>query len=212
MKIKKDSKDLVKGTISGGWDLLKHGSKYDMLVTLNQIVDFSDTEKFENGQFHFADDIAKNIANGDANHLALLDEADAYVARHGLDLPEDLEERKRWPDPECLSTPTRNLNLQEEGVTTILWATGYTVDYGWLDVNTFDERGKPLHQCGVSHESGIYFLGLPWQSRRGSSFIWGVWHDAKFVCDQIAIQHTYQSYKPASEAASMNTSSKLASA
>jgi len=32
---------------------------------------------------------------------------------------------------------------------------------------------------------------LPWQSRRGSSFIWGVWHDAKFVVDQIAIQESY---------------------
>ena len=49
MKIKKDSKDLVKGTISGGWDLLKNGSKYDMLVTLNQVIDFSDTETFSNG-------------------------------------------------------------------------------------------------------------------------------------------------------------------
>lgn len=31
----------------------------------------------------------------------------------------------------------------------------------------------------------------PWQSRRGSSFIWGVWHDAKYVADQIAIQRSY---------------------
>ena len=42
----------------------------------------------------------------------------------------------------------------------------------------------------------IYFLGLPWQSRRGSSFIWGVWHDAKFIADQIAIQHAYSTYLP----------------
>jgi putative flavoprotein involved in K+ transport len=37
----------------------------------------------------------------------------------------------------------------------------------------------------------LYFVGLPWQSRRGSSFIWGVWHDAKFVVDQIAIKQHY---------------------
>lgn len=170
------------------------------------------TEKYENGRFYFADDLAKNMANGDANHLALLDEADAYVLRHGLDLPEDLEERKRWPDPECLTNPTHNLDLQQAGITTILWATGYTVDYGWLDVDTFDEYGKPLHQRGVSREPGVYFLGLPWQSRRGSSFIWGVWHDAKFVCDQIAIQHTYETYKPASETEDMGTSPKAANA
>ncbi|MGB3148384.1 MAG: FAD-dependent oxidoreductase, partial [Paracoccaceae bacterium] len=39
-----------------------------------------------------------------------------------------------------------------------------------------------------------YFLGLPWQSRRGSSFIWGVWHDAKHLVDQIQIQRKYMEY------------------
>ena len=153
-------------------------------------------EKYEKNTFYFADDLAKNIKKGDINHLGLLVEADAYVKSHNLNLPIDLEERKRWPDPDCLTSPTRKLNLSKAGITTVLWATGYKVDYSWLDVNTFDELGKPLHQRGVSQEPGIYFLGLPWQSRRGSSFIWGVWHDAKFICDQIAIQHTYRSYKP----------------
>ena len=41
------------------------------------------------------------------------------------------------------------------------------------------------------------FLGLPWQSRRGSSFIWGVWHDARHVADQIAIQASYAAYDDA---------------
>jgi putative flavoprotein involved in K+ transport len=40
----------------------------------------------------------------------------------------------------------------------------------------------------------VYFLGLPWQSRRGSSFIWGVWHDAKYLADQIQIQRGYLAY------------------
>ena len=33
-------------------------------------------------------------------------------------------------------------------------------------------------------------------SRRGSTFIWGVWHDAKYIADQIAIQRQYQRYQP----------------
>ena len=39
---------------------------------------------------------------------------------------------------------------------------------------------------GVSAEEGIYFLGLPWLSMRGSSFIWGVWKDAKYLAEHIA--------------------------
>jgi len=86
-------------------------------------------------------------------------------------------------------------------VRTIIWATGYRSDYSWLKVDAFDERGQPKHQRGVSSESGIYFLGLPWQSRRGSAFIWGVWHDAKHVADRIATQRRYIAYHAAATAA-----------
>jgi putative flavoprotein involved in K+ transport len=48
----------------------------------------------------------------------------------------------------------------------------------------------------VSVEPGVYFLGLPWLSRRGSSFIWGVWHDARHVADHIATQRGYLAYAP----------------
>lgn len=44
---------------------------------------------FVDGVMHFADDLRTNIAAGDANYLSMLDEADAYVARNGLDLPEE---------------------------------------------------------------------------------------------------------------------------
>jgi putative flavoprotein involved in K+ transport len=40
----------------------------------------------------------------------------------------------------------------------------------------------------------VFFLGLPWQSRRGSAFIWGVWHDAKFLADRIVTQRRYSDY------------------
>ncbi len=46
----------------------------------------------------------------------------------------------------------------------------------------------------MSSEPGVYFLGLPWLSRRGSSFIWGVWHDAKYVADHINTQRGYLAY------------------
>lgn len=154
------------------------------------------TEEFSDGTLRFAGDLAENIARGDANYLSVLDEADAYAARNGLDLPEEPEARRVWPDPECLTTPIRALDLAQAGVTSVIWATGFAPDYSWLEVDAFDSDGKPDHRRGISSEPGVYFLGLPWQSRRGSSFIWGVWHDAKFIADQIAIQHAYLSYRP----------------
>jgi putative flavoprotein involved in K+ transport len=155
------------------------------------------TEAFTDGVMRFASDLADNIAHGDANYLSILDEADAYVARNGLDLPQEPEARIIDPDPQCVTDPILELNLAEAGIATIIWATGFALDYSWLKVDAFDAAGKPRHQRGVSTEPGIYFLGLPWQSRRGSSFIWGVWHDAKFLADHIVTQRKYLAYNPA---------------
>ncbi len=161
---------------------------------------------FDGGVMTFAPGLAENLAAGDANYLSVLDEADAYVARNGLDLPEDPEARVMLPDPACVTDPILALDLGEAGISAIVWATGYTQDFGWLEVDAFDEKGKPRHQRGVSAEPGVYFIGLPWLSRRGSSFIWGVWHDAKFVADHIAKQRDYLAYRAPSEAVAPTSS------
>ena len=152
------------------------------------------TKSFDHTVVTFEADLAENIRRGDENYLSLLDAADAYVERNGLDLPEEPEARIIPADPECMKHPLHELDLAKEGVTSIIWATGYAVDFTWLQVDAFDEKGKPKHQRGVAKEPGIYFLGLPWLSRRGSSFIWGVWHDAKHIADHITTQRKYHAY------------------
>lgn len=145
-------------------------------------------ESFKGDVMSFAPDLADNLAQGDANYLSVLDEADAYVSRHGLDFPEEPGARDVEPQPRCVSEPILQLNLAQAGITSIVWATGYALDYSWLEVDAFDQNGKPEHQRGVTAEPGIYFLGLPWLSRRGSAFIWGVWHDARYLAEHIAKQ------------------------
>jgi putative flavoprotein involved in K+ transport len=146
----------------------------------------------------FATDLGENIARGDASYLSLLDEADAYATGAGLDLPEEPEARQLGPLPSGAVDPLNELDLADAGVTTVIWATGFAIDYGWLEVDAFDATGRPRHQRGVSSQPGVYFLGLPWLSRRGSSFIWGVWHDARYLADHIATQRGYLAYTPTS--------------
>ena len=157
------------------------------------------TRAFEAGVAQFADDLAENLARGDENYLSLLDAADAYVERNGLDLPLEPEARRRFPEPACVREPLQSLDLAAAGVTSIIWATGYATDFSWLQVDAFDANGKPKHQRGVSSEPGVYFVGLPWLSRRGSTFIWGVWHDARHIADHIATQRTYTAYRDAAQ-------------
>ena len=148
---------------------------------------------------HFNPDLRENILRGDANYLGLLDQADEFVERNGLDLPEEPQARVLGPEAACIVEPILQLDLAAAGITSIVWATGFAADYSWMHVDAFDEAGRPKHQRGVAAEPGIYFLGLPWQSRRGSSFVWGVWHDAKYLADSILIQQSYLVYRAPGE-------------
>src|SRR5260221_3918032 len=143
-------------------------------------------EGFGNGAMRFAPDLGTNLAQGDESYLSMLDAADAYVAREGLDLPEEAAARNVEPEPTCVTDPILELNLHGAGIVAIVWATGYALDFGWLKVDAFDERGAPVHRRGVADVPGLYFLGLSWLSRRASAFIFGVEHDAAHLADHIA--------------------------
>jgi putative flavoprotein involved in K+ transport len=143
-------------------------------------------QQYAGGMMHFAPDLGANIARGDAIYLSVLDEADAHVTRHGLDFPPDPDARAIGPDPYCVTNPILALDLAQAGVGAIIWATGYAFDFGWLQVDAFEDQGRPAHDRGVSKVPVLYFLGLPWLSRRGSPFIWGVWNDAARLAGHIA--------------------------
>jgi putative flavoprotein involved in K+ transport len=140
---------------------------------------------YRDGVLHISPNLAENIARGDANYLSMLNAADAYVRQHGLDLPEEPEAHLIDPDPPCMTHPVHELNLKAAGITSIIWATGYALDFDWIKLDAFDAKGHPMHERGVAAVPGLYFLGLSWLSRRASAFIWGVWHDAEYLASQI---------------------------
>jgi putative flavoprotein involved in K+ transport len=143
-------------------------------------------DTFEAGAIYFLPDLASNLAEGDESYLSVLDEADAYVLRKGLDLPEEPTARQMEPEPACVRSPIVRLDLREAGIAAIVWATGYALDFAWLKCGVLDERGAPIHQRGITDVPGLYFLGLSWLSRRASSFIFGVERDAAYLADRIA--------------------------
>lgn len=144
------------------------------------------TKEFKNEKIYFENDLKKNIHNGDKNYLSLLDEADEYITNNNLDFSEEPEARQFERDHECIKNPILELDLNLSGIKNVIWATGYKNNFDWIKLDIFDETGKPEHNNGVSKEKGLYFLGLPWLSMRGSSFIWGVWKDAKYLAEHIA--------------------------
>src|SRR6202030_1443854 len=128
-------------------------------------------EAAREGFIEVAPDLAKNLANGDAIYNIFIDMADAYVKRRAPDMPEDPGGRAVLPDPPCVTDPLRRLDLRKEGIGAVIWATGYGVDFGWIDVPVLDGRGEPVHRDGITAVSGLYFLGLQWLSTANSSFL-----------------------------------------
>jgi putative flavoprotein involved in K+ transport len=138
------------------------------------------------GFLDFAGDLADSLANGDTIYATFLDMADAHVERHALDMPEDTAARARLPEPLCVTEPLRRLDISADTIAAVIWATGYGVDFGWIDIPVLDPRGDPIHRHGITGVPGLYVLGLQWLSKMSSSFLSGVGDDAAVIADHIA--------------------------
>ena len=137
------------------------------------------------GVMHFAPDLIDSLAHGDAAHHAFMDRIDAYIDRKGLNLPLDPDARQTAPEPPGLRTPMTEVNLRQANIASIIWATGYDLDFSWIDIPIFDPKGVPRHQGGICDVPGLYFIGLTWLSQFSSSFLFGVSDDAARLAAHI---------------------------
>jgi putative flavoprotein involved in K+ transport len=71
-------------------------------------------------------------------------------------------------------------------VDAVVWATGYRPDYSWLHVPGVIVDGAARHTAGVTDVPGLYFLGLPWQTSRGSALLGFVGADAAALSGRLA--------------------------
>jgi putative flavoprotein involved in K+ transport len=114
----------------------------------------------------------------------LLDTFDEWALTSGRDA--------EFGSPERLA-PTRapesarlQVDLRSGEIRSIVWATGFQPDYGWLDVPVLDQKGRLRHDGGVVDSPGLYALGLPVLRRRKSTFIVGIEDDAREVTGHLA--------------------------
>jgi putative flavoprotein involved in K+ transport len=133
----------------------------------------------------FSDDLRDSLAYGDAAYHAFLDSVDAYIEKKQIEHPLEPAARTRLPDPPCLLHPIRQLDICRTQLGSLIWATGYTFDFSWIDLPVLSVEGYPRHERGIAPIPGLYFLGLPWLSKMNSSFLSGVGDDAAQLADHI---------------------------
>jgi putative flavoprotein involved in K+ transport len=133
-----------------------------------------------------APDLEENLAWADTQAAQLTHAIDDFVMRSGLDVPADsINEAStaKWMPP---AEPLLEVDLYAAGISTVIWATGFQFDFGWVHVPVFDEAGAPLHQRGITSSPGLFFLGLPWLYKEKSALLFGIGEDAAFLATAIA--------------------------
>jgi putative flavoprotein involved in K+ transport len=141
-----------------------------------------------NGSIALAPDLMENLAKADEFEADIKKGIDRYIQKAGLDVPEEPSDR-----PELLdgfdAKLVRELDLRSSGINSVVWATGYSFDFGWVRLPIFDDDGYPIQKRGVTAYPGLYFLGLVWLHTANSSLLSGVGEDAAHVAADIAARN-----------------------
>ena len=114
----------------------------------------------------------------------LLDTIDEWADANGLD--DEIEPAERFEPTHVEASPPLLLDLVHGTIKTIIWATGHRPDLSWLDVPVLDDRGRVLHDGGVTRAPGLYLMGMPFLRRRKSSLIDGAADDARDLSAHLA--------------------------
>lgn len=137
---------------------------------------------------HFADDLQRNMETADNFSRMFQDMVDAHAEKSGIDAPPPTAGELDGEPPEHgRPVPHRpSIDLGEENVTAIVWTTGFSYDFSWIDFPVCDGMGYPVTDRGATAVPGLYFMGLNWMVTRKSGLLYGVGDDARHVAGHIA--------------------------
>lgn len=133
---------------------------------------------------HFKDDLVKNLETADAVYNGICALIDRHIEAAGIDAPAGTHYQPVWhPDdlPEIVDPLA-------EGITSIVWSTGFRSDWSFVELPIFDGSGYPAHRRGITSMDGVYVLGMPWLWTWGSGRFLGVGKDAEYVIAHLAEQ------------------------
>lgn len=129
-----------------------------------------------------APDLQENLAAADKVAPEFKESVDKFIEKQVLRAPEDdlpeLQDGYRAP-------VLTELDLDDAGISAIIWATGYSFDFSWVKSPIFDKFGYPVQERGVTARPGLYFIGLHWLHTIRSGLLAGVGDDATHVAAHI---------------------------
>ena len=131
--------------------------------------------------------LRENVAQADKASTDLMRQIDDYIAAAGIDapLPDDTNTNDGVPAKPPQLTEVSHLDLTECGISAVVWATGFSCDFSWIDLPILDPRGYPIQERGVTPYPGLYFCGLHWMHSLKSGLLFGVGEAARHVTEHL---------------------------
>ncbi len=127
----------------------------------------------------------RNLDAADATAERIKDTIDRWILGQDIHAPEEPRYEPVWQPPYDGGEP---LDLAAADVRSVIWATGFTPNWGWVKLPVFDAAGYPEHERGITKVDGLSVLGLPWLHTWGSGRFAGIAEDAQHVVERIAEQ------------------------
>jgi putative flavoprotein involved in K+ transport len=131
----------------------------------------------------FAPDLHENLAQVDQFEVEVLSAVDGYIQASGLDAP---TEEVTKPQDGYEQPIIEELDLKAAGISTVIWAMGYSFDYSLVKLPVLDSEGFPIQTSGITRYPGLYFVGLPWMPSERTGFVLGVGDSARHIASAIA--------------------------
>ncbi|MCM2474490.1 MSMEG_0569 family flavin-dependent oxidoreductase [Rhizobium sp. CG5] len=138
-------------------------------------------ETVSGGRMIFAANLKANLDEADRVYNGINALIDRHIAEKGIAAPDGSEYQPLWsPEQEVTE-----LDLVAEGITSVVWATGFRPDWSFVGLPIFDGTGYPVQRRGVTGIPGVYVLGLPWLWTWGSGRFLSVGKDAEHVVGHL---------------------------
>lgn len=174
------SKPQISGK-DGGHTINLHQFARDGVTLLGRIQGVAD------GKVTLAQDLIENLARADKFEADFVKSVDQFIAQNGIYAPQEALPQLR----DGYNVEQRaELNLKDAGIGAVIWATGYSFDFGMVHLPIFDADGYPIQKRGITDYPGLYFVGLPWLHNAKSGLLFGVTEDAAHIAATIHTEAT----------------------
>jgi putative flavoprotein involved in K+ transport len=133
----------------------------------------------------FEDDLHRMLTKADEYATKFAGRVFEFARSRGYDIDPEAPVMACWAD-RPMPTPPLRLDLDAQGIKSIIWASGYRHDFGWIEAATFAANGAPFVDHGMSRVPGLGFMGLHRMHAAASGTILGVNPDSDHVAARIA--------------------------